>query len=326
MRSLLPWLATLLLIWSVPGNAATQPWTDPSNHRQIFVETEPGVRLEVLDWGGSGQAVLLLAGHGDTAHIFDDFAPGLTGAFHVLAVTRRGFGFSSQPSHGYDLTTMVRDLERVVDVLNLHRVDLVGHSIAGDEITRFALAHPDRVRKLVYLEAAYDRVAARSVESRFPHIAPQGQEAGSPAAIRSWVGQNEILMPEAEIRATRVFGADGLLVRQVTPESIAARVGAMVEHPDYASIRAPVLAIYTVYDNPAELAPQYKIAGPETRQALNQVFALWQTFAESQRDSFRRSLPHAQVVEIRGASHYCFISNREQVTRSVLSFLGGSQE
>jgi len=325
-RSALRCVAILVLIWSAPATAESQPWTDPSRHTQVFVETEPGVRLEVLDWGGTGQAVLLLAGHGDTAHIFDDFAPGLTGAFHVLGVTRRGFGSSSQPRQGYDLTTMVRDIQRIIDVLNLHRVDLVGHSIAGDEMTRFALTHPDRVDKLVYLEAAYDRVEARRVESKFPQIPPQAQEEGSPEAIRSWVGQTLILMPEAEIRATRVFGADGQFVRQVTPDSIAAEVATMVEHPDYASIRAPVLAIYTVYDNPAELAPRYKIASPETRQALDQVFALWQTFAGSQRDSFRMSLPHAHIVEIRGASHYCFISNRKQVTRAVLSFLGRSPQ
>jgi len=317
-------VATLLLIWSFPATADTQPWTDPSKHTRIFVETEPGVRLEVLDWGGTGQAVLLLAGHGDTAHIFDDFAPGLTKEFHVLGITRRGFGSSSQPRQGYDLTTMVRDIQRIVDVLNLRRVDLVGHSIAGDEMTRFALTYPDRVGKLVYLEAAYDRVEARRVESKFPQIPSQGQEAGSAETIRSWIGQTEILMPEAEIRATRVFGADGELVRQVTPDSITAKVAAMVEHPDYASIRPPVLAIYAVYENPAELAPRYKIASPETRQALDQVFALWQTFAGSQRASFRRSMPHARIIEIHGASHYCFISNREQVTRAVLSFLGRS--
>jgi pimeloyl-ACP methyl ester carboxylesterase len=47
-------------------------------------------------------------------------------------------------------------LKLVCGVHQLNRVDLVGHSIAGDEMTRFALMYPHRVRKLVYVEAAYE--------------------------------------------------------------------------------------------------------------------------------------------------------------------------
>lgn len=47
---------------------------EPSNHRVQFVAVDDGVRMEVLDWGGSGKAVVLLAGLGYTAHVSDDFA------------------------------------------------------------------------------------------------------------------------------------------------------------------------------------------------------------------------------------------------------------
>jgi len=40
-----------------------------------FVDVDRNVGLEVLDWGGSGSPLVLLAGGGDTAHVFDDFAP-----------------------------------------------------------------------------------------------------------------------------------------------------------------------------------------------------------------------------------------------------------
>jgi pimeloyl-ACP methyl ester carboxylesterase len=42
---------------------------------------ESGVRLEVLDWGGTGRAVVLLAGSGNTGHVYDDLAPSLTLAY-----------------------------------------------------------------------------------------------------------------------------------------------------------------------------------------------------------------------------------------------------
>jgi pimeloyl-ACP methyl ester carboxylesterase len=159
---------TVLLITSGRLGVAAE-WKDASKHIIRFVEVEPGVKLEVLDWGGSGEPLLLLAGHGDTGHVFDDFAPRLTSGSRVFAIIRRGFGASSQPAQGYDLARMVQDVARVADTLKVGRLNVAGHSTAGDEMSRFALAYPDRVGKLVYLEAAYDRVAAQQVEARFPN-------------------------------------------------------------------------------------------------------------------------------------------------------------
>ena len=218
---------------------------------------------------------------------------------------------------------MVWDITQVLDALRVKRVNLVGHSIAGDEVTRFAITHPDRMAKLVYLEAAYDRVEAQKLESRFPKIpaSSASHEFGSPEAIRATVARNEILMPESNIRATRVFGNNGQFVQPVTPDAILHAVAKMVEHPDYRSIRSPMLAIYAVYERPEQLAPRYRFADEETRDALGQVFAMWQAFAKSQRILFRQSAPAARVVEIQGASHYIFISDRERVLQEVRAFL-----
>ena len=72
-------------------------WYDPSPHSVQFIKVEGEVRLEVLDWGGAGRPLVLLAGLGNTAHIFDNFAPKLVSAYHVYGITRRGFGTSSGP-------------------------------------------------------------------------------------------------------------------------------------------------------------------------------------------------------------------------------------
>jgi len=60
----------------------------PSPHAVRFVTVEKGVRLEALDWGGSGSPVVLLAGGGNTAHVFDEFAPKLTSDHHVYGINR----------------------------------------------------------------------------------------------------------------------------------------------------------------------------------------------------------------------------------------------
>src|SRR5579871_1171680 len=146
-------LAAVALLCAGPRAAPR----DPSPHRVSFVGVAPGVALEVLDWGGTGAPLVFLAGLGNTAHVFDEFAPRFTDRFHVLAITRRGYGASGHPSDGYDIGTLATDVAVVCDRLHLERVVLAGHSLAGDEMTRFASTQPDRVSALVYLDAAYDR-------------------------------------------------------------------------------------------------------------------------------------------------------------------------
>ena len=67
--------------------------------------------------------IVLLAGLGNTAHAFDDFAPAFIDRFHVIALTRRGFGESSHPTSGYDTPRLVEDILAAMDALHLGRVD-----------------------------------------------------------------------------------------------------------------------------------------------------------------------------------------------------------
>src|SRR5262245_1764363 len=128
---------------------------DDAGHKVTFVTVEPDVQLEVLDWGGTGETMVLLTGLGDNAHAYDQFAYQFTDRFHVIGITRRGFGRSSQPAHGYDLDTRARDDVAVLDKLNIRQAVLVGHSVAGTELSKLGSVYPDRVKKPVYLDALY---------------------------------------------------------------------------------------------------------------------------------------------------------------------------
>jgi non-heme chloroperoxidase len=130
-------------------------WRDPSAHTVQFVSVEEDVKLEVLDWGGSGRPVVLLAGLGNTAHVFDDFAPKLTAEYHVYGITRRGFGASSAPVTSYSADRLGDDVIAVLDALKLDRPILVGRSIAGQELSSVGSRHPERIAGLIYLEAGY---------------------------------------------------------------------------------------------------------------------------------------------------------------------------
>lgn len=119
------------------------------------VEVEDGVELEVLDWGGGGRPIVLLAGLGNTAHVFDALASRLTGFGRVLGVTRRGYGASSRPESGYEVRRLGEDVVAVLDVLEFQSPILVGHSLAGVEISYVASRHPEKIAGAVYLDAAY---------------------------------------------------------------------------------------------------------------------------------------------------------------------------
>src|SRR5271168_5402177 len=120
-------------------------WKDPSPHTTRFITVDRDVRLEVLDWGGSGRAIVLLAGGGNTAHVFDDFAPKLTAHYHVYGITRRGFGASDYSATDDPADRLGDDVVAVIDALNLKRPILVGHSISGVELSALANSHPNRV-------------------------------------------------------------------------------------------------------------------------------------------------------------------------------------
>jgi non-heme chloroperoxidase len=94
-------------------------WLDPSPHLVQFVTVEEGVRLEVLDWGGSGRPLVLLTGFGNSAHVFDDFAPKLKDICHVYGITRRGYGASSRHVTGYTEQRLADDVLHVLDSLKL---------------------------------------------------------------------------------------------------------------------------------------------------------------------------------------------------------------
>lgn len=143
-------------------------------HKTLFVAVQKNVKVEVLDWGGTGRPIVMLAGLDLTAHLFSQFAARLTSHFHVYGITRRGFGASSVPgvpqprfnvaagntyelkplhNNPYDADRLGDDVVAVLNKLHIERPVLVGHSIAGEELTSVASRYPNRVAGLIYLDA-----------------------------------------------------------------------------------------------------------------------------------------------------------------------------
>jgi pimeloyl-ACP methyl ester carboxylesterase len=272
------------------------------------METEPGVKLEVLDWGGNGSLLLLLPGMGNTAHVFDDFALAFNDRWHVVGLSRRGFGASTLPpssSASYTLSALGTDILRVLDHLNAPRAVLVGHSFAGEELTWLALEHPERVTALVYLDAAYDRAAhgkefAGASRPEPPTTAADFESARAYGAHLSRI--MEMPVPLDEIVATFELDQRGRVVGPVQKADVITQMLSSIVSPDYARIQAPTLALYAN----ADYWPSDKAA----------VFA-------REREQLARQLPRARIITVDHAPHYLYLTHQEQVVRDIRDFLGG---
>ena len=141
------------------GHVAAQPAADATAHAVQFVDVEPGVKLEVVDWGGPAEpdtrVLVLLAGLSDNAHRFDPFAVKLTDRYRVFGISRRGAGASSVPSSGYGTDRLADDVLAVMESLKLQRPILVGHSFGGAELSSIGSRHAAKVSGLIYLDGGY---------------------------------------------------------------------------------------------------------------------------------------------------------------------------
>src|SRR5262245_47620445 len=174
-------MCILLVALVVPLRAQLPAaWKAPAPHVSRLIPVGQDVRLEVLDWGGAGRPLVLLAGGGDTAHVFDEFAPKLTSDFHVYGITRRGFGESGFAPVTSGADTFGDDVLAVLAALELERPILAGHSIAGQELSSIGTRFPNRVAALVYLDAAYPYAFDNGKVPTFEEISAAMGSGGPP--------------------------------------------------------------------------------------------------------------------------------------------------
>lgn len=304
---------TGMMIHQAPGvdvpapkiNSSSEAPRDRSPHKSATV-TANGIKMHYLDWGGTGDVIIMLAGFGNDAHVFDEIAPTLSDKLHVIALTRRGFGETDRPGSGYDTRTRVEDIRAFMDAIKVRRANLVGHSLAGDEMTLFATIYPSRVIKMVYLDAAYDRRKNFSCVSDQPGGWP-------PPVFKRIIGEAMNCPGWEKIVAPDMPPPDMLNVQVSTMKS------AMKFKPDYTRITAPSLAIYADVDIPESPAKL-------DQETTAKLAAWWKEHetpkARASIREFRKGMKNGEVVEIKGATHYVFVGPfRDQVVKLTREFL-----
>jgi pimeloyl-ACP methyl ester carboxylesterase len=95
----------------------------------------------------------LLHGIGNYARYWDFFADAVAGRLRLIATDARGHGESGRPAEGYAPQEFVADAVAVLDALAIDRALVVGHSMGGTHAIRVAATHPERVTRLVVVDA-----------------------------------------------------------------------------------------------------------------------------------------------------------------------------
>jgi len=305
------------------------PWRDPSPHATQFVTVDKDVRLEVLDWGGSGRPVVLLAGGGNTAHVFDEFAPKLTRNYHVYGITRRGFGASTYAPLENDVDRLGEDVFAVIRGLKLDKPVLAGHSIAGAELSSVATLHPDSIAGVIYLEAGYPYAFDNGkgptmkefLEVQGPQPPTPGQsDLASFSSLQKWDAQAYgVQLPESEFRQTWASTSDGRVDKPREFQGSQSFMTIMTSTKKYSKIPVPSLAIFAIPH--IRETWMIKSADPVVHRDADAYFAKLDALAEKQAKAFEDGVPSARVIRLRGM-HYIYLSNESDVLREMGVFLG----
>jgi len=268
-------------------------------------------------------------GGGNTAHVFDEFAPKLATNCHVYGITRRGFGASGF-SGPVGADRLGEDVLAVIEELKLRRPVLVGHSIAGAELSSVGTRHPHRVAGLVYLEAGYPYTFMGSdgptmkdfLEIHGPQYSDPGDsDLASFSALQRWSAQVDgYRIPEAEVRQTWNSTPEGRVGKRRDFPGSQMFMPILTDVKRYTKIPVPALAIYAIPHEPEAWITSS--TDPAVREASRAYLTAVDASAEKQATAFERGVPAARVIRLRGA-HYIFLSNESDVLRERRSFLTG---
>ena len=98
---------------------------------------------------GTGMPLVLLHGNGEDLTYFKHQIEHFSKSRRVIAVDTRGHGKSPRGTAPFTLTQFAEDLLRFLDERKLEKADILGFSDGGNIALLFALAHPERVGKLI---------------------------------------------------------------------------------------------------------------------------------------------------------------------------------
>ena len=274
-----------------------------------YLETDDGIELYYRDWG-TGAPVVLIHGWPVNNEMWEQQANFLAeNGLRVITYDRRGFGRSDQPWNGYDYDTFARDLNTVMEELELEDATLVGFSMGGGEVVRYLSEYGStRVARAVLVAAVTPFLLKTPDnpegidEQVFDGIAEQIRK-DRPAFLKDFGAKFFGRTTLKHTVSTEVLDWNQGLALTGSPRSTLAAAQAWSTtdfREEMKAITIPVLVIHGTSDATVPIE------------------------ASGRRSA--KLLPNATLIEYDGEPHGLFLTAADRLNKDLLDFIGGERE
>lgn len=281
------------LIFLLAASASAQQSTSAPVDKEATIY---GVKIHYVE-AGSGPVVILLHGLGGNTTNWVLNTKVLAEKYRVIVPDQVGFGRSDKPFINYRIATYVDFLDRLYKELKIERASLVGNSMGGWVAASYALAHPEKVERLVLVDAAGFAPPADFDVRQLSALNPTTREGMKQLATLVFYNK-QLFTSDAAIDlmlTQRLTAGDGYTIQQLT-ESIARREDMLDNR--LSAIKQPTLIIWGRNDGLTPLA-QYG-------------------------ERFKKEIPGSQLLVFDQCGHVPQFEKPAEFNAAVLKFLAGS--
>jgi pimeloyl-ACP methyl ester carboxylesterase len=268
--------------------------------RQSWIDAG-GLKTRYIEAGSPDKPPLIML-HG-TAGSWENFGLNVAAHaehFHCYAFDMIGSGLTDKPDYDYETQHYVKHLHDFMDAVNVQRASMIGLSLGARVASKFAIDHPDRINKLILLSAtAY--FPAQEIQKSI------GASRSAAAANPTWENVRDILKDLVHDEASLVDDLIALRLAIYSRPEMKTAMGhilALLDPPvynrnripddDWRRLQAPTMIVASVDHNDVFL---------ETSRVISKL------------------MPNAEVLEVKGTSHWPQLEEPELFNAKSLEFL-----
>lgn len=281
-------------------------------------------RLRYADWGGPGEALVLLPARCDSPFVYGDLAPLLAKHFRVVSPWTRGCPGAEPVPDEMGIDRQIADLVSFLDALGFQRATFVGHSASGGKVVRLARQFPARVSRVITLDIIYAGVPD-AFEERFQAAISSALPPASPLSLDSYRRRFQAW----ELGAWSAALEKDFLER--TERRTDGTIGFRRQHPDWQKAFAADVTAGRYHENALSHDALFIVAQDLDRRRVRQLPASEQrellpmadAIAAARREQlaqFAKNGTRPQVAAVEG-SHYLFVDRPAEVAALMISFL-----
>lgn len=278
-----------------------------------FVHVD-GIRLHYVEWEGGEPALLMVHGLSANARSFDRWAETLAPRYRLIAPDLRGRGDSDKPERPYGIEVHARDMELLLNALDIDRVMYIGQSLGAIIGLQFAANYPGRVLKLVLGDAGGvpddEGQIAETRKSLEISLARVGTIYPSRDAYLDFFKGNPFLQPmwskyfESLVEADIEVLPDGTARSKMRKEALEQDINSVLAldyEKLYSKVKCPTLLVRAPR---GILGEKDYVLSPEVT------------------DRIVRSIPNCKLYEVEGANHYTlFMVEQPELMQEIIRFI-----